>query len=1379
MPDENWEWLEKEGRDAILQQDERLSQAILKPIAPKYNFSAAAAPAVTDDIDKGYGVGSGWVNVTTDKYYHCVDATKGAAIWAECGSGVGPGTHELLSATHTDSTASAGTKGDIIAFGTTWDDLAVGSNGRILVPASGETLGLKWADGLDVTDTTGTWKLRAISAGNQAAYLWLMPKGSPASPFSEFVLYATDVIADSANYEAIRLLAETGKFTIEVYSLGSGTDRPLYFDMGGVNAFYISPPAAGICNISFNEQALIGMARVAQKSTVAGGGSGPTGQPALYGLETQGLNATGTWTIRNSGSVLWRGYYWTGINTNLVMRQFLRILSVTPTYELVWLNNADADIMRLGSTGALYIENLLEMKEITTPANPTAGYNRLYFKSDDLPYILDSDGNESALGLASADITDHGALGGLGDDDHPQYVHDTGNESIAGAKTFGDGILTDTIEEETATAGVKIDSSATNPTLIKDNKVYPLSTNLNSYLGQARVNFDANDYLALVGDVYNFYIGGAVVGAISATGWAGIIDILKFGAATSITLDAGGLLTPVDHTYLSVRGNGLAADNLDTIAAGFAGQVILIRPGGAEDITVRHNQSAASGMNILLAGGAACLLDDTADTLLLIYDTTLDTNGAWIEVARNVAAAGGGDVATDPIWDVKGDLAVGSGADTASRLAVGGDNYPLIAKATEALGLKYATSSDLVKVGDLLAARGGYFGSGAAAPTGVSPIIWAKLTGDLTASQDWLYLSTNGSLSVTQPNLSFRYIYCGPQITGDTTSRVISAVTGLYFTPRVTGAVVTSVTGLNCSALLPNTLVTTWKGIAINLSSGALGPRAGSGSFYGIDITDIMAGNVALNAVGLRVASPSYGTTTRFAIQTTGTAKSRFGGEVIAPLFTQGDLKCVGSNVAEVDVRRTQKDFVETKTGTGGARLIPCDHTHAGDIDYVVEIDTAGIGGVDTGDPSNATYKWSMDGGSTWEDTLVELMVGDAVLSNGVSLDMYSGDYVLGDKWEWTAIGTANQLYTLRADTINNKTYVGSRLVLADDELFYLDYSPGTSDPRFVANPFGIWRYVRASDTWLFYAGSITTAFAISDSVITVPPTSTLKAHTVTEVTPDAGITVEGVLIKDGLVDGRDVSVDGAKLDAQSIADNALVTIDAADVATGEYAKFTANGLLSKTPAEVLADLSAQAAAAFAMNSQKITGLAAGSGAGDSVRYEQLPAASSTTVQGIIEVATAAETTAGADAGRAVSPDGLAGSDYGKRIVEWRVIDQATALTTGEAKDIWYAPIELNNWNLVRAEAAVDTVSSSGAITVTLERVRLGTGAATNDMLSTAITLDANERTSYSAATPSVVNGSYDDLSVSSATQDTIEANIDGVGTGGKGLVLILTFQLP
>ncbi len=60
------------------------------------------------------------------------------------------------------------------------------------------------------------------------------------------------------------------------------------------------------------------------------------------------------------------------------------------------------------------------------------------------------------------------------------------------------------------------------------------------------------------------------------------------------------------------------------------------------------------------------------------------------------------------------------------------------------------------------------------------------------------------------------------------------------------------------------------------------------------------------------------------------------------------------------------------------------------------------------------------------------------------------------------------------------------------------------------------------------------------------------------------------------------------------------------DIPDGEFVKRSGTTLIGRTTAEVLGDLSGQAAANFAMNSKKFTGLAAGSGAGDSVRYEQL-----------------------------------------------------------------------------------------------------------------------------------------------------------------------------
>lgn len=60
---------------------------------------------------------------------------------------------------------------------------------------------------------------------------------------------------------------------------------------------------------------------------------------------------------------------------------------------------------------------------------------------------------------------------------------------------------------------------------------------------------------------------------------------------------------------------------------------------------------------------------------------------------------GGGDVATDTIWDAKGDLAGGTGADTAARLAVGADDTILMADAAAATGLKWVASASPSAVG--------------------------------------------------------------------------------------------------------------------------------------------------------------------------------------------------------------------------------------------------------------------------------------------------------------------------------------------------------------------------------------------------------------------------------------------------------------------------------------------------------------------------------------------------------------------------------------------------------------------------------------------------------------------------------------------------------
>lgn len=52
----------------------------------------------------------------------------------------------------------------------------------------------------------------------------------------------------------------------------------------------------------------------------------------------------------------------------------------------------------------------------------------------------------------------------------------------------------------------------------------------------------------------------------------------------------------------------------------------------------------------------------------------------------------GGSVATDAIFDAKGDLAVGTGADTAAKLTVGGNEQIVVADSTTATGLRWTSA---------------------------------------------------------------------------------------------------------------------------------------------------------------------------------------------------------------------------------------------------------------------------------------------------------------------------------------------------------------------------------------------------------------------------------------------------------------------------------------------------------------------------------------------------------------------------------------------------------------------------------------------------------------------------------------------------------------
>jgi len=123
------------------------------------------------------------------------------------------------------------------------------------------------------------------------------------------------------------------------------------------------------------------------------------------------------------------------------------------------------------------------------------------------------------------------------------------------------------------------------------------------------------------------------------------------------------------------------------------------------------------------------------------------------------------------------------------------------------------------------------------------------------------------------------------------------------------------------------------------------------------------------------------------------------------------------------------------------------------------------------------------------------------------------------------------------------------------------------------------------------------------------------------------------------------------------------------------------------------------------------------------------------------------------------------------RIIEIPTFAIDATVTTGDGKQIYNVPEELDGTLIIAAHAFLTTVSSSGALTVQIRNI---TQAA--DMLSTKLTIDSTETDTSTAATPAVIDTNNDDV----ATGDRIAIDCDAISTTpAKGLYVELTFQLP
>lgn len=161
---------------------------------------------------------------------------------------------------------------------------------------------------------------------------------------------------------------------------------------------------------------------------------------------------------------------------------------------------------------------------------------------------------------------------------------------------------------------------------------------------------------------------------------------------------------------------------------------------------------------------------------------------------------------------------------------------------------------------------------------------------------------------------------------------------------------------------------------------------------------------------------------------------------------------------------------------------------------------------------------------------------------------------------------------------------------------------------------------------------------------------------------------------------------------------------------TAELADARENDLATGINAMLMKDGGNAATGDIPMGGYKLTGLAAGSTSGDSVRYEQMNAAiaaaisgaASESASGIIELATTAEVQTGTDALRAVTPAGLqacTATETRKGVVELAT-DAETQTGTDTARAITPANLQACTATDTR-KGVVELATSAEAITGT------------------------------------------------------------------------------
>ncbi len=146
--------------------------------------------------------------------------------------------------------------------------------------------------------------------------------------------------------------------------------------------------------------------------------------------------------------------------------------------------------------------------------------------------------------------------------------------------------------------------------------------------------------------------------------------------------------------------------------------------------------------------------------------------------------------------------------------------------------------------------------------------------------------------------------------------------------------------------------------------------------------------------------------------------------------------------------------------------------------------------------------------------------------------------------------------------------------------------------------------------------------------------------------------------------------------------------------------------------------------------------------------------------------ASSSEINAGTENNKYITPDQLAGSNTGTRVVQQICVDFATELEVADGVGYIVIPPECNGMNLISARADVITAGKTNASTFDIYNVTDSTS-----MLSSAISIASGAKSGTGT-----VDTAHDDV----ATGDVIRIDCDTLSTTKpKGLIVTLAFRLP